>query len=151
MTRLQNVPHDQHLLISLILAQIPGPALLTRPVVGLVAGVCDLRSQLQVVSGFVVRRAVGAQRKHAAGETGQVAHLPLQVAVLPLADKCQTAVGFAYQVALDGLRKKKKSTLSVRGCVQSEECSCFKQKKREKRERGGGAYVRTEHGGGSRI
>lgn len=79
--------------------------LLTRPVVGLVAGVRDLCSQLKVVSGFVVRRAVGAQREHAAGKTSQVAHLPLQVSILPLTDECQTAVGFAYQVALDGLEK----------------------------------------------
>lgn len=69
------------------------------------AGVRDLRSQLQVVSGLVVWRAVGAQGEHAAGETGQVAHFPLQVAVLPLADERQAAVGFAYQVALDGLRR----------------------------------------------
>lgn len=124
----EDVPHDQHLVIITDPEADTRPALLTRPVVRLVAGVCDLCSQLQVVSRFVVRRAVGAQRKHAAGETGQVAHLPLQVSVLPLADKCQAAVGFAYQVALDSLGKKEKSMPSVRG--------------REKHERGGGgAYV----------
>lgn len=80
-------------------------ALLTRSVVGLVAGVCDLGSQLQVVSCLVVGRAVSTQREHAAGEAGQVAHLPLQVAILPLTNECQTAVGFAYQVALNGLEK----------------------------------------------
>lgn len=79
------------------------PLILTRPVVGLVAGVCDLRPQLQVVSSLVVGGPVGAQRKHASGEAGQVAHLPLQVAVLPLANERQAAVGLAYQVALDGL------------------------------------------------
>ncbi len=81
------------------------PSLLTRPVVGLVAGVCDLSPQLQVVSGLVVRRAISTQREHAAGEAGQVAHLPLQVAVLPLTNECQTAVRFTDQVALDGLDK----------------------------------------------
>lgn len=67
------------------------------------AGVGDLCAELQVVAGLVVRRAVGAQREHAAGEAGQVAHLPLQVAVLPLADEREPAVGFADEVALDGL------------------------------------------------
>lgn len=76
---------------------------LTCPVIGLVAGVRDLCPQLQVVPSLVVGRAVGAQRKHAAGEARQVAHLPLQVAVLPLTNECQTTVGFAYQVALNGL------------------------------------------------
>lgn len=83
----------------------PPPLLLTCPVVGLVAGVRDLGPQLQVVSRLVVRGAVGAQREHAAGEAGQVAHLPLQVAVLPLADERQAAVGLADQVALDGLEE----------------------------------------------
>lgn len=68
------------------------------------AGVCDLRSELQVVSGLVVGRAVGAECEHATGEAGQVAHLPLQVAVLPLADESQPAIGLAYKVALDGLQ-----------------------------------------------
>lgn len=111
----EHAPHDHHLTITTDPEADPRPARLTRPVVGLVAGVCDLRSQLQVVSGLVVRRAVGAQRKHAAGETGQVAHLPLQVAVLPLTDECQAAVRLADQVALDGLgeKKEKKSAFSV--------------------------------------
>jgi len=87
--------------------------LLTCPVVGLVAGVCDLGSQLQVVPGLVVGRAVGAQREHAAGEARQVAHLPLQVAVLPLADERQAAVGLANQVALDGLRRRKRVCVCV--------------------------------------
>lgn len=90
-------------------------ALLTRPVVRLVAGVCNLSSQLQVVSGLVVGRAVSAQRKHAAGEAGQVAHLSLQVAVLPLTNKCQTTVGFAYQVALNGLEKGERVCVSKSG------------------------------------
>lgn len=76
---------------------------LTCPVIGLMAGVCNLSSQLQVVSRLVIRRAVSAQRKHAASKAGQVAHLPLQVAILPLTNECQAAVGFADKVALDGL------------------------------------------------
>lgn len=63
----------------------------------------DLSAELQVVTCLVVRRAVGTQGEHAAGEAGQVAHLPLQVAVLPLAYERQTTVGFADEVALDGL------------------------------------------------
>jgi len=82
-------------------------ALLTRPVVGFVAGVCDLGSELQIVSGLVVRRAVSPQCKHATGEAGQVAHLPLQVAILPFANERQTTVGFANEVAFDGLKGKK--------------------------------------------
>lgn len=66
----------------------------------------DLGPQLQVVSRLVVGGAVGAQREHAAGEAGQVTHLPLQVAVLPLADERQAAVGLADQVPLDGLEEE---------------------------------------------
>lgn len=69
------------------------------------AGVRNLSSQLQVVPGLVVGRTISTQREHAAGEASQVTHLPLQVAILPLANECQAAVGFAYQVALDGLDK----------------------------------------------
>ena len=76
---------------------------ITCAVVGLVAGVCDLRPELQVVAGLVVGGAVGAQGEHAPGEAGQVTHLPLQVAVLPLPDEGQPAVGLTNQVALDGL------------------------------------------------
>lgn len=79
------------------------PQGLTCPVVGLVARVSDLGPQLEVVSRLVARGTVRAQGEHAAGETRQVAHLPLQVPVLPLADERQTAVGFADQVALDSL------------------------------------------------
>lgn len=75
----------------------------------------DLGAQLQVVSGLVIGRAVGAQGEHAAGEAGQVAHLPLQVAVLPLADERQAAVGLADEVALDGLQRGRRAfTVSVR-------------------------------------
>lgn len=91
---------------------------LTRPVVGLVAGVCDLGSQLQVVSSLVIGRAISTQRKHAAGEAGQVAHLPLQVAILPLPNESQAAVGFAYQVALNGLEGDSAS-VSVRTVVET--------------------------------
>lgn len=66
----------------------------------------DLGPQLEVVSRLVVGGTVGAQREHAAGETGQVTHLPLQVSVLPLADEGQAAVGLADQVALDGLERQ---------------------------------------------
>ena len=76
---------------------------LTRSVVGLVAGVRDLGPQLQVVPGLLIGRAIGTKSEHAASEAGQVAHLPLQVAVLPLADERQAAVGLPDQVALDGL------------------------------------------------
>lgn len=79
------------------------------------AGVCDLGAQLQVVSRLVVRGAVSAQREHAAGEAGQVAHLPLQVAVLPLADERQAAVGLADQVPLDGLTKGERERPSEGG------------------------------------
>lgn len=67
---------------------------------------CDLGPQLQVVSGLVVGGTVRAQSEHAAGEAGEVAHLPLQVSVLPLADERQAAVGLANQVALDSLERK---------------------------------------------
>lgn len=70
------------------------------------ARVRDLGPQLEIVSGLVVGGTVGAQGEHATGETGQVAHLPLQVAVLPLPNEGQTAVGLADQVALDGLERQ---------------------------------------------
>lgn len=76
---------------------------LTCPVIGLVAGVRDFGSELQVVSGLVVGWAVSTQCKHASGKAGQVAHLPLQVAILPLANECQATVGFTYEMAFDGL------------------------------------------------
>lgn len=76
---------------------------LTCPVVGLVAGVSDLRTELQIVTSLVVRGAVSTQCKHAAGEASKVAHLPFQVAVLPLTDESKTAIGFTDEVALDGL------------------------------------------------
>lgn len=100
---------------------------LTRPVVGLVAGVCNLSSQLQVVSGLVIGRAVSTQRKHAAGEAGQVAHLPLQVSILPLANESQAAVGFAYQVALNGLEGGSASVCE-RAVVETENCLTVNEK-----------------------
>lgn len=76
------------------------------------ARVRDLGSQLEIVPGLVVGGTVGAQGEHAAGEAGQVAHLPLQVAVLPLPDEGQTAVGLADQVALDGLERQEAGVVS---------------------------------------
>lgn len=66
------------------------------------------------MSRLVVGGAIGAQREHAAGEAGQVAHLPLQVAVLPLADERQAAVGLADQVPLDGLKEEGERDLKVK-------------------------------------
>lgn len=105
----------------MFLRAVPCLALLTCSVVRLVAGVSDLSPQLQVVSGLVVGRAVSTQCKHAAGEAGQVAHLPLQVAILPLTDECQTSVGFADQVALDGLEAGKEC-VCVRGSFKQQMC-----------------------------
>lgn len=72
----------------------------------------DLGPQLEIVSSLVVGGTVGTQREHAASETGQVAHLPLQVSVLPLPDEGQTAVGLADQVALDGLERQEAGVVS---------------------------------------
>ena len=77
----------------------------------------DLGAQLEVVSRLVVWGAVSAQREHAPREAGQVAHLPLQVPVLPLANEGQAAIGLPDQVALNGL-------VCVRGQELGEVCVC---------------------------
>lgn len=83
---------------------------MTCAVVGLMAGVRDLGTQLQIVPRFVSGGTVGPQSEHAAGEAGQVTHLPLQVPVLPLANKRKAAAGLTDEVTFNGLGREERRT-----------------------------------------
>lgn len=76
---------------------------LTSAIVAFVAGVCNLCSELQIVSSFIIWRPISPQGKHAPSKASQVTHLTLQVAVFPLPDESKATVGLTDEVALDSL------------------------------------------------
>lgn len=78
---------------------------LTSAIVAFVASVSNLCSELQIVSGFIIRRPISPQGKHAPSKASQMTHLTLQVAIFPLPDERKTTVGLTNEVTLNGLQK----------------------------------------------